>query len=68
MTDRTCICSGEQSKVEEESVGGGQIRQSGRPLASSSVRPSDPRRSLIACRKEPISSTLDQRDACNMFH
>jgi hypothetical protein len=21
MTDRTCICSGEQSKVEEESVG-----------------------------------------------
>jgi hypothetical protein len=40
MTDRTCICSGVQSEVEEESVGR-QIRQLGRPLASSAVRPSD---------------------------
>lgn len=63
MTDRTCICSEAQSKLEEESVGRqtGQLR---RPSASSTVR----RPSSIACRKEPISSTLDQRSACNMFH
>jgi hypothetical protein len=45
MTDRTCVCSGEQSKVEEESVGG-QIRQSERLLASSAVRRGSVARSL----------------------
>ena len=63
MTDRKYICSGAQNKLEEESVGRqtGQLR---RPSASSTVR----RPSSVACRKEPISSTLDQRNACSSFH